>query len=172
MKEKRKPNTKCKVCNKEIYKRPFEIESYGENLYCSTTCMFYDRRKTKIIQCPVCNKEKEVKTKSKQVYCSRICSGKVTRNRLGTKKGCRKGKNPSERRLNLLKETFDFSSCMVQGCEYDKIYHIHRFVEGKNGGLYEIGNMYAICPNHHAEVHAGLIELLQVSESELKTKGE
>lgn len=168
MKNTRKPNTQCKVCDKAIYRRPFDIESYGKNLYCSKKCMYRDRKeRQRVITCPVCGEQIGVKPSSKQIYCSKRCSGKVTRNRLGTKKGYRKYKNLTEQRLCKLKEVCDFSYCMVQGCEYNRMFHIHRFIEGKNGGKYEVGNMYAICPNHHAEYHHGLIKFLKISVGEL-----
>ena len=63
---------------------------------------------------------------------------------------------------------FDFKCCMVQGCNYNKTYDIHRLIEGKIGGKYEIGNMFAICPNHHAETHRGIIKLQKINDYTLK----
>lgn len=162
----RNPNTKCKKCEKPTYKSPFAIESYGDNLYCSRKCMFDDRKKLKT--CPIC--EVEFQSKPKQIYCSKVCSGKATRNRTGTKKGFRKQKCTTHTRLEVLKEKFDFKCCMVKGCNYDKCYDIHRLIEGKNGGTYTIGNMFAICPNHHAESHRGIIVLVKISDCELKIR--
>ena len=162
--ETRKPNTTCKFCNKPIYRRPFEIESYGKNLYCSKECMFADRSKNNT--CPVCCNE--FKSKPKQIYCSKRCSGKATRNRLGTKKGVRQQKSTNQRRLKELQECFHFTACMVSGCEYSRTFDLHRLVEGKHDGKYEIGNMFAICPNHHAEYHRGLIAFEKVSDCELR----
>lgn len=165
----RRPNCKCKICEKEIYRRPFEIESYGKNIYCSKNCMFIDRREYNT--CNYCGNS-FLKRKSKQIYCSKSCSGKVTRNRTGTKKGFHVRKNSTKERLQLLKDTFDFSSCMVRGCNYNKTYDIHRLIYGKNGGKYIIGNMFAICPNHHAECHRGIIKFTKISDSELIIKTE
>jgi len=159
----RKANTTCRVCNKGIYRRPFELESYGCNVYCSKKCMYADRALIKT--CPVCRLN--FKAKPKQTYCSKQCSGKTTRNRLGTKKGYRKQKNLTEIRLEELRRVFDFKTCMVQGCNYDRTFDIHRLVPGKDGGQYTIGNMYAICPNHHAECHRGLIWFTKISDYEL-----
>jgi hypothetical protein len=68
----------------------------------------------------------------------------------------------------LLKNTFQINACMVEGCNYSRTFDIHRLIEGKNGGGYEIGNMFAICPNHHAEVTRGLIKLQKVNDFTLK----
>ena len=35
---KRKPNTKCSICAKEIYRRPVQIEESGGKSYCSSEC--------------------------------------------------------------------------------------------------------------------------------------
>lgn len=78
--------------------------------------------------------------------------------------------NQSRRKLNLLKNTFNFLCCMVQGCDYNITFDIHRFVPGNQGGKYEIGNMFVICPNHHAEVSRGIIEFEKISDFELKIK--
>ena len=77
-------------------------------------------------------------------------------------------RNQSERRLTLLKSLFQFQTCMVDGCEYGLTFDIHRLIPGKDGGKYEVGNMFAICPNHHAEVHRGLIKLEKIDDHTLR----
>ena len=53
---------------------------------------------------------------------------------------------------------------MVEGCAYNTTYDVHRHVSGKDGGLYEIGNMFAICPNHHAEITRKIISMTKISD--------
>ena len=77
-------------------------------------------------------------------------------------------RNQVECRLAKLEKHFGFRSCMVEGCGYDKTYDVHRLVRGKDGGKYDVGNMFAICPNHHAEEHRGLIRLEKVSDGVLR----
>lgn len=36
-------------------------------------------------------------------------------------------------------------------CGYDKIVQRHRIEPGREGGKYTLGNVIALCPNHHAE---------------------
>ena len=44
-----------------------------------------------------------------------------------------------------------------QLCGYTKLHsHVHRLVEGKNGGQYEWGNVVALCARCHEEVHRGV----------------
>ncbi len=57
---------------------------------------------------------------------------------------------------------------MIVGCSYKKTFDIHRLISGKSGGKYEIGNMYAICPDHHAEVSRGSIALEKIADDQLR----
>lgn len=147
----RKPNCECALCGDGIYRRPKDIEKFT-NVYCSRICYGKFNRKDKI--CEFCKKPYK-SNESESKFCSRSCSNK---NRAGIKynKDC---KNRSQFRLKLLREKFKFTCCMVEGCKYNKTFDIHRLVPGKEGGKYEVGNMYAICPNHHAEVTRGIIVL-------------
>lgn len=55
----------------------------------------------------------------------------------------------------------------MYGCGYDSCYEIHRLIEGQHDGKYEVGNMFAICPNHHTEAHRGLIKFEKISDCKL-----
>ena len=57
---------------------------------------------------------------------------------------------------------------MVKSCSYNRTHDIHRLIPGKDGGEYILGNMFALCPNHHAEVHRKLTILEQIGSLELK----
>jgi hypothetical protein len=76
--------------------------------------------------------------------------------------------NSTKRKLEMLQQAFGFTCCMVEGCGYNRVYDVHRFISGKHGGRYVIGNMFAICPNHHAEVTRGLIQLEKISDCLLR----
>jgi len=158
----RKPNCKCHVCDKEIYRRPKQLQS-GQ-VFCSIECS--SSNQSKPTPCVICGLP--VLAGKHKKTCSRACANK---NRTGlkyNKSGQPKFTNVSQSRLYTLKKQFDFCSCMVQGCDYNKTYDIHRHTPGRNGGKYVIGNMFAICPNHHAEVSRGLIQLEKVNDFELK----
>lgn len=158
----RNPNFNCKVCNKEIYKRPVDINK--GHVYCSRVCA-QSVKKRPSRQCKQCGKEFVTKH-SKNKFCSHICSN-IGRTNIKYKKHSETYNNASALRLIRLQEAFNFSSCMVDGCSYNKTYDIHRLLEGKNGGEYVIGNMFAICPNHHAEVHRKICRFVKVSDSKL-----
>jgi hypothetical protein len=117
------------------------------------------KHRRKSIECKSCNKEFHP-SKTTRKFCSVECSNK---NRIGLKYKQLQCNCPHSR-VNSLKKVFEFESCMVDGCDYNKTYDVHRLIAGKNGGKYEIGNMFAICPNHHAEFHRGLIEFLKIND--------
>lgn len=56
-----------------------------------------------------------------------------------------------------------------QICGYNRMHSdIHRLVSGKDGGAYSPGNMVALCPRCHREVHRGLADSpLAPSEEEI-----
>lgn len=158
----RKPNCECCQCGTQIYRTP-SAQNKG-NVFCSKDC--YGIFKSKFVKCVVCGityvgSQKHSKT------CSRTCSNK---NRAGMyyNKSTKIFPNVSQQRLAVLKKIFNFDCCMVEGCTYSKTYDIHRFIPGKLGGEYVIGNMFAICPNHHAEVTRNLTSFIKVSDSCLR----
>jgi len=155
----RKPNFNCKICSKHIYKRPSEIQK--GRVFCSSKCFGVSLITLKY--CVVCGTALLKSSK----FCSRTCSN-LGRKGIAYNQSIVKAPNSSQRNLKLLMKTFNFTSCMVEGCQYNKVYEIHRLIEGKYGGKYEIGNMFAICPNHHAEIHKGIISVSKVNNFTLR----
>lgn len=144
-------NINCKVCGKPSYRRPIHLEQdkiKGIGFHCKQ-CLINKSRTN--ITCKVC--KKIFFGKKDRIYCSKSCCGKEQRNKTGTTNGSNPRKNLSQYYLDKLKKEFNFDFCMVKGCTYNKCYELHRFIHGKDGGKYEIGNMFAICPNHHTEIH-------------------
>ena len=159
----RRPNTTCVICGKGVYRRPWEIEHRIKNVYCSKACMQVHKPPIPDIRCGTCCKHFHPEKRTVK-YCSKICASKATKNRQGTS-GIKNGhRNKSQARLETLQRLFHFESCMVENCIYSKTYDIHRLIRGKDGGEYEIGNMFAICPNHHAEETRGLIKFYKINE--------
>lgn len=157
----RTPNTSCFACGKSFYKRPSQKEESNRH-FCSALCYkLINSRKEKTCVC--CGNYFFPKT-STQTTCSKVCSAKKSRKPWSTK---RKGlpRNKVKDRLFLLESTFETRECMIHGCSYDRILVVHRHVQGKDGGKYEIGNMFMICPNHHSEIHSGLIEVDKENDS-------
>lgn len=161
----RKPNTKCQVCGKPTYKRPNQIKTQTL-ITCGREC-YDNHRRLDQKPCKQC-KKMFAPSHDRVMFCSRQCAQEGrgrTRNKYKYP-----GKSPNERRLNELKANFEFDCCMVMGCKYNTTYDIHRFIQGKDGGEYVVGNMFAICPNHHAEVHRKLIVLKKIDDCTLEAR--
>lgn len=166
MSENRKPNTQCLHCQKPIYRRPNEL-SQGNRVFCSRVCFNNNlNRGLPKPPCLFCNEQFEREHK-RQKFCSRKCANNA---RYGMKYSKSTSGNKSQQRLRLLQNSFLFDSCMVEGCDYNKTFDIHRYIPGSQGGKYELGNMFAICPNHHAEVTRKLIDFEKISDCKLKIK--
>ncbi len=156
----RRPNATCDNCNKDYYRRPSQIELY-KNGYCSTKCYAAAKLLPKV-ECPVCHKKFKRKRRE-QKYCSLRCGAIGSRGKWPTnyKGGIR---HVQQRRMIYLQEKSGFKSCMIERCDYNKLYDMHRLISGKKGGQYVIGNMFAICPNHHAEITRGLIKVEKLND--------
>jgi hypothetical protein len=157
----RNPNTKCSVCGAGLYRQPSMLAKTNSS-FCSRKCM-YDSNSSYFIklngfkECPVC-KEKTVPNRSNRKFCGLTCSSK------GQRRGNERKEIGFRTRLKKLKEASGFTCCMVQGCEYNKTYDVHRNIPGSEGGMYTLDNMFAICPNHHAEHNRGIIKLFKIRE--------
>jgi hypothetical protein len=156
----RKPNWNCLGCGVGFYRRPFEFES-ETHIRCTKCYNGILEERT----CGSCKHSFKPRS-SKQVYCNRVCAGRGRRVGTYTKD---KPKNAQLGKLLALRSQFNFDSCMVEGCTYNVTYDVHRHVPGKDGGKYEVGNMFAICPNHHAEVTRKITRLTKVSDCVLRT---
>jgi hypothetical protein len=118
----------------------------------------------KKIVCPVCGLGFPPRAR-KQVFCSVGCASKGRKHR--EKKRFTRGIPSKESRMKLLVDAFGICSCMVRGCSYSITLDLHRHVRGRDGGEYIVGNMFAICPNHHAEIGRGFVDVEKASDCEL-----
>jgi len=148
-------NTVCDWCSRGFYKRPSQKKKTTSN-YCTFDC--YRSAKVTRVQksCEGIGCANLIECIPSEIERRRFCSKKC----LGTKIGKHKGtknygyKNPTDAlRLELPKV------CEVMGCKYKRVLHMHRWpLAGKDGGKYKRGNVVMVCPNHHCEHHAGLVE--------------
>ena len=142
----RQPNTKCRVCGKEIYRRPSQILSGP--VYCSRRCHGVSQRKTKA--CPVCGDAYW----GHKSTCSRACAN---RRRRGVKYD---GHNASNKRLKgwRLKERLARrTGGICERCGYANynILQVHHILPKAKGGTDRVSNLKLLCPNCHMEVHYG-----------------
>lgn len=153
----RRPNTSCQVCGKPLYRKPNELVRY--KAYCSNKCQTaVSRAKILSKKCVYCgNSFTHPDYLNKRKYCSHSCSNKARR---GVSYTGNKLLHNQARLLIELSKKSGCDHCMVEGCNYSKTLDVHRLTQGKFGGQYEFDNIYAICPNHHAEFHRGVVTLI------------
>jgi len=140
------PNCNCFTCNKEIYRRPSQIEI--SKVYCSRRCVGLDLRTIKT--CPICSKEYSGNKKT----CSRSCANK---GRFGIKYD---GKNKFNKHIKSKKIKEKLASinnglCDKCGNNNYNILQVHHKIERCNGGTDDLNNIILLCPNCHMTEHYG-----------------
>ncbi len=141
----RKPNTKCKICDISIYKRPKELAS--GNVYCSKAC--YGRSCRKEFPCLVCGKLLLAGTHKKT--CSKECSNK---SRVGLKY-----KRKTENKRNFSERVFEEYGKICMVCGYINFVDAHHIIKQRLGGEHTVENGIPLCPNHHEEAEYGMISV-------------
>lgn len=145
---KRKPNSKCAICQKEIYRRPFELEKNKGIVYCSARCFGFSCRKE--TTCSVCNKS--ILARENKRTCSRACSNK---SRTGTTYknilGPRKDKVKNARLLK--NHIMNKRGTVCERCDFNifQILQVHH--KDRNTEHNSLNNLELLCPNCHAKEH-------------------
>ena len=157
----RTENAVCSYCEVGFWRKPSRPPTKTGD-FCSTPCYAEWRREKNKRVCPICDEDFYPKRRE-QRFCSLLCA--TSRPRKVRVNG--RGKNHKE---TLRKELFEKGwdgVCMIQKCKYNRTIDIHRLVAGKDGGIYSPKNIVALCPNHHAEAHRGLIKLRRAGKMKL-----
>lgn len=143
---KRKPNARCRICDRQIYKRPSQIELNGGNVFCSNICYGKFCRKEK--PCVVCGKP--ILSSLHRKTCSRACSNK---NRAGIIYGIRKPDDKIKNQETVKRRLIKMRGVACESCGYKKynILHIHH--KDRNRSNNDFGNLELVCPNFHYEKH-------------------
>jgi len=143
---KRKPNTRCLICGKEIYRRPFEIEKNKGRVFCSMKC--YGKSCRREIPCVVCGKL--ILAGHNKKTCSRGCANK---HRAGIKYKMNrprdKVKTQRALKIRLLKSRG--KKCERCGFEEYQILQVHHKDKDKNNN--KLDNLEILCPNCHSREH-------------------
>lgn len=58
--------------------------------------------------------------------------------------------------------------CEIPGCGFDDVLEIHHLVPKKSGGTDDLSNLIILCPNHHAMLHHGLVQINARTHSHIK----
>ena len=151
----RNPNCKCANCGKDIYRRPYQLES--GNVFCALQCFGKFHREHEI-NCPVCDKLFLSKL-GRQVTCSRGCSNKLRDNRRN--EGASHSKFILGRALKAKVAKARFLNKdklpVCETCENENwnILQVHHIIEKSKGGSNKLNNLLLLCPNCHAREHLG-----------------
>ena len=143
---KRKPNTKCAICQKEIYRRPVQMERSGDKSYCGQICFGISCRKEK--PCIVCNKL--ILSSLHRVTCSRSCSNI---HRKGIKYRIGRPKDKVEEIRAIKVRLFSVRGEKCERCGYDKAEILQVHHKDRNNRNNDLINLEIICPNCHYENH-------------------
>jgi hypothetical protein len=143
---KRNPNTKCVICDKDIYRRPSQIENGDRQVYCSQTCFGISCRRE--IPCIVCGKM--ILAGANKKSCSRSCANK---HRAGIKYNINrpgdKVKHQQDLKIRLLK----YRGRNCERCNYSKYEILQVHHKDRNRKNNDMNNLELICPNCHCEEH-------------------
>lgn len=145
-KYKRKPNTKCIICNKSIYKRKVEMIRNKGRVFCSMACYGISCRKE--TPCVICGKP--ILSGRHKKTCSRSCANK---HRAGIKYKLNRPKDKVKYHQGLKMRLIKLKGKMCERCGYHKynilqIHHLDRNRLNNN-----LKNLQLICPNCHYEMH-------------------
>lgn len=146
-KYRRKPNTKCSVCGKHIYRRPCEIERSNNGVFCSMSCYGISCRKEH--PCVICGSS--ILASANKKTCSRGCAN-TNRTGIQYKLGrTNKSKVKSQRalKIRMIKERGD--AC--ERCRYSQVEILQVHHRDRNKSNNKLENLELVCPNCHAKEH-------------------
>lgn len=143
---KRNPNTRCVVCQKEIYRRPFEIKKNEGRVYCSSLCYGIISRKEK--PCVICGKLMLSGLNKKT--CSRGCSNTQ---RQGIKYNHKRLKDKVKNYQSLKMRLLKLRGKICERCRYERYEILQVHHKDRNRLNNELNNLELICPNCHFEEH-------------------
>ena len=143
---KRKPNTKCLICNTLINRRPSVIKESKGRVFCSPACYGVSCRKE--INCVICGKS--ILSGLNKKTCSRSCSNK---NREGIKYKINRPKDRVEDLRRIKVKLLNIRGKKCERCKYNKVEILQVHHRNRDRGDNSLENLEIICPNCHYEEH-------------------
>ena len=143
---KRRPNVKCFVCGKLVYRRPSQIQKNRGQIFCSMSCYGLSCRKES--PCTVCGKP--ILARANKKTCSRSCAN-IHRTGISYKINQPKSKVKSQQAIKIRVLKLRGKNC--ERCHYNQyeILQIHHKNRNKNDN--NLDNLELICPNCHFKEH-------------------
>jgi hypothetical protein len=143
----RNSNTKCLICQKPIYRRPWQLKLNKNKAYCSSTCYGLSCRKEK--PCIICGNL--ILAGANKKTCSRGCANK---HRAGIRYKLSVPRKDNVRNYRSLKiRLMDARGKICEKCGYDKFEILQIHHKDSNRLNNELSNLELICPNCHFEKH-------------------
>lgn len=142
----RKPNTKCVICNKPIYRRPVDLQRSKGRAFCGMACYGISCRNE--TPCLICGKP--ILARFHKKTCSRSCANKH-RAGIQYKIGRPRDKVVSERALKI--RLIENRGKKCERCGFDKIEILHVHHRDRNRKNCDLNNLELICPNCHYTEH-------------------
>ncbi len=143
---KRNPNTKCVICEKQIYRRPIELERSKGKAFCGQACYGVSCRREK--PCIICNKL--ILSSLHRITCSRGCSNI---HREGIKYGLGRPKDKVEEIRSIKIRLLQNRGEKCERCGYSKSEVLQVHHKDRNNKNNDFNNLEIICPNCHFEDH-------------------
>jgi len=161
----RKTTTKnCLWCNKRFSPAISEVKR-GNGKFCSLSCVCHFRNKyyltrsikTEIKICNFCNKKfRHRPYKGLGKFCSLIC-----------KNNFRRGLQPGSPNQNIRRKwknlAFNHFGEICEVCGYALSVDVHHLIPRSEGGKDEFNNLSVLCPNHHREIHLGILTVENIT---------
>jgi endogenous inhibitor of DNA gyrase (YacG/DUF329 family) len=142
----RRPNVKCAVCGKSVYRRPIELVRSHGKAYCSSACYGISNRVEN--PCLICGTP-ILASKHKRT-CSRACAN-MSRTGTTYKRGAPKDKVKDQRSVKLRLIAARGKQC--ERCAYSRLEILHVHHRDRNRSNNDLKNLELICPNCHALEH-------------------
>jgi predicted nucleic acid-binding Zn ribbon protein len=141
---KRKPNTKCFLCKKAIYRRPSQIEN--GSVFCTSACYGIFNRKE--IPCGACGKL--ILSQFNKKTCSRSCANV---HRTGIKYHVNQPRNKAKDLRSIKLRLLEFRGKKCERCKYNRVetLQVHHIDRNRKNNSFD--NLEIICPNCHYEEH-------------------
>lgn len=149
----RKPNTKCKTCQLEIYRRPCQIEK--GNVYCSKKCFGISCRDE--IKCAICNTL--ILSSLNKKTCSTDCANKLRAQSMQKKRNRAKDRGYVEARHNFRTRVIEYYGEYCPVCNYTNFIEAHHIIKQRLSKDHSVQNGIPLCLNHHKEAEIGMISI-------------
>lgn len=160
----RKPNTQCRTCKSDIYRRPSQIAR--GNIYCSKKCFGLSCREE--VECAIC-KVKLLSSLNKKT-CGKECADKLRAQSMLNKRNRAKERGYVESRHNFRERVLQYYGEYCPICDYTHFIEAHHIIKQRISKDHSVENGIPLCLNHHKEAEIGMISIETLYELQIKMR--